>query len=449
MQRLRSPSGAIATREGFEMTIYRECRTLFVLWTICFLCQSTILGVPPTEPLKSPSLPTLPSATGPFAVGKVTVHWTDESRIEPLSPNHEPREVMVDIWYPAEPSDAAPAEYLDAVAYEKAMGADGFQKFFRDASETLRQGVKIHAFAAAPYAPAVKQSPVLIFSPGGGVPREVYAAQFEDLASHGYVVAAISHPYDAIVTFFPDGRQIDYSEQRWPKPPSLEGEANLNQLEWHANDIRFVLDELTGANLTGSAALPFVGHLDLTHVGAFGHSFGGIAAAHACQLDRRFKACLNEDGVIAKRPLLLDVRGWAMDQAFMLILHDPPTRPLTDDQVAQMKMPRQRIEAIVKKLDADQEGTLQNTGKGAYRVRFRSEKTSHMDFTDLPLLGARDPADAQRRAAILATVRSYTLAFFDKYLRGMKPALLDEPPTSEFIEAVQRFEPAKFPCPTQ
>jgi hypothetical protein len=132
---------------------------------------------------------------------------------------------MVDIWYPAEPSDKAPAEYLDA-AYEKATGADGFQKFFRDASETLRQGVKIHAFAAAPYAGAANQSPVLIFSPGGGMPREVHAAQFEDLASHGYVVAAIAHPYGAIVTLFPDGRQIAYSEQRWPKPPSLEGEAN-------------------------------------------------------------------------------------------------------------------------------------------------------------------------------------------------------------------------------
>jgi len=44
---------------------------------------------------------------------------------------------------------------------------------------------------------------------------------------------------------------------------------------------------------------------------------------------------------------------------------------------------------------------------------------------------------------------SYTLAFFDKYLRGMKPALLDQPPTSEFIEEVQRFQPAKFPRPTQ
>lgn len=329
------------------------------------------------------------------------------------------------------------------------MGAAGFQNFFREATEALRQGVKTHAFAAAPYARSATQSPLLIFSPGGGMVREVYAAQFEDLASHGYVVAAISHPYDSIVTLFPDGRHIAYSEQRWPKPPSLQGEANLNQLEWQANDIRFALDELSRANLAGSSPLPFSGHLDLTQVGAFGHSFGGIAAAHVCQLDRRFKACLNEDGVVAKRPLFLDVRGWAMDQAFMLILRDPPTRPLTDEQVAKMKMPRERIEAIVKRLDADQEAALQNTGRGSYRVRLGSEKTSHMDFSDLPLLGDRERADAETRAAILATVRSYTLAFFDKYLRGMKPALLEQAPTSQFVEAVDRFEPAKFPCPTQ
>jgi len=432
-----------------DMMFQSKFRTSFLILAMSFLCQIAFAGNPAADSVKSPTVPTLPTPTGPFAVGKVTVHWVDESRVEPLSPNHEPREVMVDIWYPAEPSDAVPAEYLDVAGYEKAIGADGFQNFFREASETLRHGVKTHAFAAAPYARSVKQSPVLIFSPGGGIVREVYTAQFEDLASHGYVVAAISHPYDAIVTLFPDGKQIAYSQQRWPKPPSLEGEANLNQLEWHAHDIRFVLDELTRANLAGSSPLAFVGHLDLTHVGAFGHSFGGIAAAHACQLDRRFKACLNEDGVVAKRPLFLDVRGWAMDQAFMLILHDPPTRPLTDEQVAQMKMPRQRIEAIVKRLDADQEAALRNTGEGSYRVRLRSEKTSHMDFSDLPLLGARERADGEKRAAILATVRSYTLAFFDKYLRGMKPALLDQTPTSEFVEAIQRFEPARFPCPTQ
>jgi pimeloyl-ACP methyl ester carboxylesterase len=411
-----------------------------VFAAIYFSCQAAIAGtLVPTA---------LPPVTGSFAVGKITMHWVDESRIEPLSANHEPREVMVDIWYPAE-SSTIPADYLDVVAYEKALGVDGFQSFFRDASETLKLGVKTHAFAAAPYARSAKQSPVLIFSPGGGMPREVYATQFEDLASHGYVVAAISHPYDAIVTIFPDGRQIEYSDKRWPVTPSVEGEANLNQLEWHANDIRFVLDELTRSNLRGASALPIAGHLDLNRVAAFGHSFGGIAAAHACQLDRRFKACLNEDGEVAMRPYFLDPCGWGMDQAFMLILHDPPPRPLTDEQVAQMKMPRQRIEALVKRLETDQEATLRNTGKGSYRVRLRSEKVSHMDFSDLPLLGAHDASDAEKRVAILATVKSYTLAFFDRYLRGLNSELLNETaPTNEFVDTIETFHPAKFPSPT-
>ena len=432
------------------MTVYERIWGFLALAATCFLCQTALAATPSTDSVKNLALGTLPPVTGRFAVGKITTHWTDESRIEPLSPNHEPRELMVDIWYPAELSSAAPADYLDAEAYERAMGADGFQSFFREASETLRQRVKTHALASAPYARSAQKSPLLIFSPGGGMPREIYAAQLEDLASHGYVVAAISHPYDAIVTLFPDGRQIAYSDKRWPATPSLEGEANLNQLRWHAKDIAFVLDELTRANLVSSSTLPVAGHLDLTHVGAFGHSFGGIAAAHACQLDQRFKACLNEDGVVAKRPLFLDVRGWAMDQAFMLILHDPATRPLTDEQVAEMKMPRQRIEAIVKRVDADQEAALRNTGKGSYRVRLRSEKVTHMDFSDLPLLGAPDRSDAEKRAAILATVRSYVLAFFDQYLRGVNSRLLNgTATTNEFVDSVQRFEPAKFPCPNQ
>ena len=432
-----------------DMMFQSKFRTSFLILAMSFLCQIAVAGTPAANSLKSPTLPTLPPPTGPFVVGKVTVHWVDESRVEPLSPNHEPREVMVDIWYPAEPSDAVPAEYLDAAAYEKAMGADGFQKFFREASETLRSGVKTHAFAATPYARSVKQSPVLIFSPGGGMVREVYTVQFEDLASHGYVVAAISHPYDAIVTLFPDGKLIAYSQQRWPKPPSLEGEANLNQLEWHANDIRFVLDELTRANLAGSSPLPFVGHLDLKHVGAFGHSFGGIAAAHACQLDQRFNACLNEDGLVAKRPFYLDTCGWGMDQAFMLILRDLPRPRLSDEELTKMKTTRQRVEQIAARLDEYQGTALRNTGKRSYRVRLRNEMTTHMDFSDLALLGANDRADAEKRAAVLGVVRSYALAFFNQYLRGMNSELLHEAATNEFVESVQSFEPAKFPCPTQ
>ncbi len=426
--------------------MHRKTRRSLLAVGTYLLVQVALARVSATDLARGPAQAALPLATGPFAVGKVTVHWTDESRIEPLSPNHEPREVMVDIWYPAEPSNAGPADYLDAAAYEKAIGADGFQKFFREASETLKQGVQTHAFAAPLYARSAKQSPVLIFSPGGGMPREVYAAQLEDLASHGYVVAAISHPYDAIVTIFPDGRQVAYSDKRWPATPSLEGEANLNQLEWHANDIRFVLDELTHANLAGSSALPFAGRLDLTHVGAFGHSFGGIAAAHACQLDRRFKACLNEDDLVASKPFYLDARSWGMDQAFMLILRDAPRLRPSDEELAKMKMTRQRIEQIAARLDEYQETVLRNTGRGSYRVRLQNNMTTHMDFSDLTLLGAHDRADAERRASVLGVVRSYTLAFFNQYLRGMNSELLNDTATDRLVEKVEVFPPARTPC---
>lgn len=148
--------------------------------------------------------------------------------------------------------------------------------------------------------------------------KEQYSAQLEDLASHGFVVVAITHTYDGIVTVFPDGRAVAYDTKRWPTIPSFEGELNLSQLEWHAT-------------------LPFVGHLDLIRIGAFGHSFGGIAAAHACQMDRRIRACLNQDGAEARKPFRLDARGWGMDQPFMFITRDPERVPIRDENLVAMK----------------------------------------------------------------------------------------------------------------
>lgn len=135
-----------------------------------------------------------------------------------------------------------------------------------------------------------------------------------------------------------------------------------------------------------------------------------------------------------------------MDQAFMLILHDAPTRRLSDEEVAGMKMSRERLEQVIRRLDQYQETVLRNTGKGSYRVRLQSKVATHMDFSDLPWLAAHDPADAERRLGVLGAVRNYTLAFFDKYLRGTKPALLEEVPKSEFVEEVERFEPTTVPC---
>jgi predicted dienelactone hydrolase len=360
---------------------------------------------------------------------------------------------MVDVWYPAESAAGPAAEYLYPSAFDQPQSAERLKGYLRTAYDAIKAGrVRTHAIQGARFARSAKRRPVLIFSHGGGEARETYTAQLEDLASHGYVVAAITHTYEAVLAVFPDGRHVVLAPKRWPPPTvsSIEGvppseEANPDRLQWWANDIRFVLNELSRVNRIGSLPLPFAGHLDLERVGAFGHSAGGQAAARACQIDQRLRACLNQDGLSAFAPFYLDARGWGMDQAFLLIERAPRKDPPTDQELAAMKLTRSQAEELLERLKARQDATLRNTGKGSYRVVFESKTTTHADFGDLPLLQSRDPTEAETHARVLGVVRSYTRAFFDKYLRGAKAPLLDGKVAGEFVEAVQRFEPAKRP----
>ena len=386
---------------------------------------------------------TLPALTGPFNVGRVTVHLTDQTRIEPLSSPPTNRELMVDVWYPAESSTDPVAPYIDAATFERVLGAAGFRRQFGGATDVVREGrVETHARLGAPFVRSLRSSPVIVFSPGGGMVKEQYSAQLEDLASQGYIVVAITHTYDGIVSVFPDGRTVVHDSKRWPTIPSFEGENNLNQLEWHARDIRFVIDELV--RMSRERASPsFAQHLDLTRIGAFGHSFGGIAAAHACQLDPRIRACANQDGAEARKPFRLDARGWGMDQPFMYITRDPERIPVPDEALAEMKITRQQFERLDATLNAARDAAFDRTGGGSYLFRLQSAGTSHMDFSDLPLLGAPDSSDAEKRAAVLAVIRSYTLAFFDQTLRGQRSSLLEGGNKKELVVAVRRFPPGR------
>jgi hypothetical protein len=389
------------------------------------------------------TLAALPAPTGPYAIGRVTVEWVDRSRIEPLSADRGFRTLMVDIWYPADASQGPSAPYLDAATFERAIGKEGLRRQLGDAYEAVTTGrVTTHAVVSARFSRSVGRAPVLIFSPGGGLVRELYAAQLEDLASHGFVVAAITHPYDGIVTVYPDGHWITYDSKRWPQIPSFEGEWNLNQLEWHAKDIRFVLDELDRTNRSHAEGLPVAGHLDLSRVGAFGHSFGGVAATKACQIDRRISACLNQDGLAGKRPFDADGGRWTASQRFMLIQRAGDPGPPPDEELAKMKITRQQAEQLLARLNNDHDAALTLPG-GSYEVVLDRAKTTHMDFTDLPLLGAGTNEDAEARIRVIATVRSLTLAFFDGSLKGKRPSMLQTTPANICVETIRRFGAAR------
>lgn len=390
----------------------------------------------------------LPEPTGTLAVGRVTLLFEDASRIEPLDPKANVRRIMADVWYPAERSskkEIASAEYLDVAGFERALGADALRKEFRAAYNAIKMGVGTHALKGAPFASSLRRAPLLIFSSGGGMIRELYASQMEELASHGYIVAAITHSYDGFLSVFPDGSYIAHDAKRWPQIPSFEGEANLNQLDWHTGDILAVLQQLSRLNDGSSSPLPFAGHIDLERVGAFGHSFGGVAAAHACQKDQRLKACLNQDGSMGMKPFYLDVRGWGMNQAFMLIERPPNREPLSDADLAEMKVTRERATDIITRLNANRDNILRSTGMGSYRVLLQRKLTTHMDFSDLPLLSAGNSTERQRCSDVLRVAGGYTRAFFDQYLRGTKAPILEQNATDRLIEAVERFGPAKRP----
>jgi predicted dienelactone hydrolase len=81
--------------------------------------------------------------------------------------------------------------------------------------------------------------PVVLFSPGNTVPRSIYTTFVEDLASHGFVVVAIDHPYSVAIVVLPDGRTAIQAGSGAPVVP-FETRVGV-----HAADLRFALDEMT------------------------------------------------------------------------------------------------------------------------------------------------------------------------------------------------------------
>ena len=117
----------------------------------------------------------------------------------------------------------------------------------------------------------------------------------EDLASHGYVIAAIDHPFDAKCVAFPDGRTSRF--KKWDAAQKNLSDMMAyygSRIEVWALDTRFVLEQVIREQQSTTVKAPFAGRIDLKRIGVFGHSVGGMTAARASELDDRFTACMNQ-----------------------------------------------------------------------------------------------------------------------------------------------------------
>src|SRR5262249_43974891 len=166
--------------------------------------------------------------------------------------------------------------------------------------------VKTNAATGVPVASAQARYPVVIFSPAWTGRRNQNTVQAEELASHGFVVVGIDHPYGTDLTIFPDGRMarttlgdfLDCATDETVQESVRTAEA---QLRIRAADVCFVLDELERLDRSDLQDI-LTGRLDTSRVGIFGHSFGGAVAAEVCLIDARFQAGINLDGLIFGEP---------------------------------------------------------------------------------------------------------------------------------------------------
>jgi dienelactone hydrolase len=327
----------------------------------------------------------VPVPTGEYAVGRERLFLMDEERLEEHTANpSDRRELVVHVWYPARSGTGQKGSYLpdlDIIADGlKASGElSGWQvaglKFVRD-----------NVLKDAPLSPSHASFPVVLFSPGNATNAVFYAALAEDLASHGYVVFGIEHPYQVTAVALSSGEVAVYEPQE-AVPLDRRAEVVASLIDERVQDIRFVFESLSDLPPDSAVA----GRLDLDRVGTMGHSNGGIAAMQACAADPRFLACLNIDGQLLGGPFAAELDPALPTQHFMYLTKETG-------------------------LHARFEHQFEEAGKGAFRVVI--PEADHTDWTDGALFSPQLNPLSAGAAPIVETTRGFNLAFFDYALRG-------------------------------
>jgi len=370
----------------------------------------------------------LPRPTGPYAVGTTAWRVTDPIRRETFTSGGEPRQVEVIAWYPAAAGAGAHAPYLR----EGLAEARTFAKLLRSA-DTIFDGlqrVQTHAAIDAVPAASPRRFPTLVMSAGFTGSPSAHTALVEDLASHGYAVLNVVHPYEETAATLADGRVVSMLTAAGGPLPGLlaifaewakedEIMAAVAKSTDTAEKLRLLRGYLSGLQRTTAAvhrwvddsklvlntlaAIPaespagrLAARLDAARLGVFGHSMGGVMAGQFCLEDERCVAGLNLDG----SPQSGDLIDKTMPRPF-LMMYTTRGREGANDAI------------------------YQRAARTYYRVDVPG--TRHLDFCDMtfwggplrerPVLGSIAPA------RVTDITRAAVRGFFDQELRGQRAAL--------------------------
>lgn len=358
------------------------------------------------EPVK------IPVPTGEYAVGTFTYTVYNDREEKMYCAPGTMRSIPVRVYYPVkkESVEGLPkARYLSkemTLALKKKYYIPlNYEKMEQDGSN------RSECYENAPFIEG-EHFPLILFSSGYGSYREADSFLLIELASHGYVIASVGHPYEGMLTELDDGTTFQLakgisSKCYSPVIPSVLALKKLmkakgtNEELWEKLDSiqrkhnRFLMDRIPEWKLDTQAALRYLkeNHSDLIDfekgIGLTGHSMGGAAAFALCEDEPETFVCgINIDG-----GLFGDHEGKTIDVPFLQINCEPNKTSVT-------------VAFLINKAVA-------------YHAVLRDMQ--HVGFTDLKyvipmksLVGGLNPNVAHD------TVCRIHLEFFDTYLKKTK-----------------------------
>ena len=308
-----------------------------------------------------------PQVTGEYKVATATYTYTDKNRIEQFTDTGKHRFVNVEFWYP----DNADGTY-----------------------------------------------PLLVFSHGAYGIKASNSSTYTELASHGYVVVSIDHPYHSFYTASDDGTVTMISKEFMQEfnnankegMYTAEGIYGLIQkwMKIRTDDMNLVIYTiLTQSKGNGNAMYKLI---NTDKIGLFGHSMGGAASVWLGRERDDISAVVNIDA-----PLFSELK-YNKEIDDLVASGEVYTTPLlniySDDVWVQLDT--SSTYAANKVIDAN--------STEAYTVHFQGAK--HLSLTDLSLFS---PLLANMLQGGIADIDPYycietqnkiILEFFDHVLKG-------------------------------
>ncbi|MPW26343.1 hypothetical protein GC105_11140 [Alkalibaculum sp. M08DMB] len=204
--------------------------------------------------------------TGPFSFDSVVVQINDNSRLEAFLNDGSIRKLSLKVYYPTDKS------------IER------------------------------------NSCPLVVFSHGGISVKTSNASLFEELASHGFVVASIAHPYHALYASI-DGKKVwidrDYF-QELNMEDSNKDIANSYMLykKWmgiRMADINQVINTIIAE--TRQPGNSFYSLINPQNIGLAGHSLGGAAVLGTARMRDDISAV-----IALEAPYMYDITGYSEDE---------------------------------------------------------------------------------------------------------------------------------------